>query len=75
MLTGFYWTPSAETLDKDLRLLVETHANTVYIPHHALELVPLAELRQRGVQIYVGLELFCGGDVVGGISGQRACGR
>ena len=60
MITGFYWTPSPENIDQELYLLAKTQANTVFIPHHALETVSLDDLRQRGVQVYVDWSCFVG---------------
>jgi hypothetical protein len=59
-IVGFYWVPASDNLDQQLDLLVNTGANTVYVPYRKLDLVPLAYLHQQKIQVFVDWGLFVG---------------
>jgi hypothetical protein len=59
-LLGFYWVPSGQSIDNQIDLLTYTGANTVYVPHRALDQLSLSELRRRGIQVYVDWTIFAG---------------
>ncbi len=60
---GFYWSPSAASLDAEWSAFVQSGANSVVIQTHALTDALLDRLQRQGTMVYVDLPLFAGADL------------
>lgn len=60
---GFYWQPAGDDHQRALALLDETGANAVFVSYRALAQAPIAELRRRGLRLYVDWTIFAGEDL------------
>ncbi len=59
-LTGFYWSPVDGRLVAELALLRNTGTNAVFLPHGAIDRVPIADLRRDGIAVFVDWSCFIG---------------
>lgn len=62
-ITGVYWQPTPDTLNDHLAQLAALRANAAYVPHTALDDLPLADLHAQGLEIYADIAVFAGEDL------------
>ena len=60
---GFYWSPSAASLDAEWSAFVQSGANSVVIQTHALTDALLERCQRQDTMVYVDLPLFAGADL------------
>lgn len=59
---GCYWVPlgDEDEIEKQSILIADIGANTVIVPYHKLDIVPLAYLQERHIQLLADLSVFVG---------------